>query len=179
MRHSPFFRLLTALFGVWFTFTLIQPNGMMGMTMSGSGMPMNMSMPEGAGDPVGSMTAREMVAAGLAHCEGMAADAMAQDERAESGPGTHASMSHGDSAHASHDVSTETSPSKQTWPECDQHDCCCSALSPMSLMPVAALAWLPDHVINQHTPDTGQWIESPDAQIRLPFANAPPANVIA
>jgi hypothetical protein len=177
MRHTPFFRLLSALFGVWFTFTLVQPNGMMGMTMSGSGMPMNMSMPGVVQVSATSMTAREMVAAGLAHCEQMAAEAMTQEVVTELP--AHASMAHGDTSHASHAGATETSPTKQTSPECDQHDCCCSALSPMSLMPVAALAWLPDDVINQHTPDTGEWIESPDAQIRLPFANAPPANVIA
>lgn len=177
MRHTPFFRLLSALFGVWFTFTLIQPNGMMGMTMSGSGMPMStMGSTDGVQVP-GAMTAREMVAAGLAHCEQMATDAMMQRANADANAESDATW-HGES-HVSHSGTTETSPTKQTSSECDQHDCCCSALSPMSLMPVASLAWLPEHVINQHTPETGEWIESPDAQTRLPFANAPPANVIA
>ena len=35
---------MATLFGVWFTFTLVQPNGMMGMAMNSTGVSMDMSV---------------------------------------------------------------------------------------------------------------------------------------
>ncbi|MEP6834203.1 MAG: hypothetical protein ABJB74_12455, partial [Gemmatimonas sp.] len=71
-------------------------------------------------------------------------------------------------------------PAKSNTPaECDQHDCCCSALSPISLMPVATFSWLPDHVVNEEPPQSGDQVVHADGQLLLPFANGPPRTVSA
>lgn len=138
MRRSRRFRLIAALFGVWFTFTLVQPNGMMGMTMSG--MDASVNMP-----PSMSMAGMDM--------SDMSADQMAMHSEA---------------------------PVKSKAPvECYQHDCCCSALSLISLMPVATFSWLPEHVVNQHPPRSGDNVVHADGQVLLPFANGPPRTVTA
>ena len=156
MRHSRLFRLMAALFGVWFTFTLVQPNGLSGMMMSGSGASMTMAM-SGTSANVSSMNTRvadtdlSMDMSPMATHDGSTRDAAAND-----GP-------------------TQSNKPAQ----CDQHDCCCSALSPVSLMPVATLSWLPEHVVKQAAPRTNDRVVHTDGQLRLPFANGPPRTVSA
>lgn len=62
---------------------------------------------------------------------------------------------------------------------CKQHDCCCSALTLLLLAPVASLAWLPPEIIETTVPDSGNGIARAEAQLRLPFANGPPAPLAA
>ncbi len=143
---------MAALFEVWFIVTLVQPNGMMGMTMSGSGASMDMS----------SMSPMQM-----------GDTDMAAGQMAAMHASMHASM-------ASPQVADQGAPAQsKTSPECDQHDCCCSALSPISHLPVATLAWLPEHIVNQETPESGNGVVHTDGQLLLPFANGPPRTVRA
>lgn len=142
------------MFGVWFTFTLSQPNGMSGMNMSGGSASMNMAM---------AMNMSDMSMTGM----NMAGMKMSEDN---------ATADHASAATTAEDGT----PVQPTAPqECDQHDCCCSAVSPTMLAPVASLAWLPDHIINQDTPQSGDCVVHTDGQLLLPFANGPPQTVSA
>lgn len=162
MRHTRFFRLMAALFGVWFTFTLVQPNGMMGMTMNGSDTSMDMAA-------MTSMSESSMSETNASMASGVSME-MSADQMA--------AMHH---VNATSEKSAEQSAPVQpsTPPECEQHDCCCSALSPISLMPEASLAWLPEHIVEQDTPRSGDCVVHTDGQLRLPFANGPPRTVTA
>lgn len=149
MRHSRLSRFLTAMFGIWFTFTLVQPNGMIGMSMSGDSASMNMAM---------SMNMESMNMSGM----------------------NMASMDVSNAEHVSSSKAEQGAPTQSSAPqECDQHDCCCSAVSPTLLTPEATLAWLPEHVINQDTPQSGDCVVHTDGQLLLPFANGPPQTVSA
>lgn len=154
MRRTFLSRLLTAMFGLWFTFTLVQPTGMIGMTMSGGS------------------------ASGMAMMDGMSMAGMEMSRMDMSGMDMSMEMA---AAHAEKVANAQqSSPAQSSAPqECDQHDCCCSAVPLTMLAPHATLAWLPEHVINQDTPQTGDCVAHTDGQVRLPFANGPPAAVMA
>jgi len=156
---------MAALFGVWFTYTLVQPHGLSGMMMSDSGASMNMMMTSASTTSGSLVNASQSMMSETDASMDISADQMAE-------------MHH--SATPPEQVSESSAPKQSTTPaECDQHDCCCSALSPISLMPVASLSWLPEHVVNQHTPRTGDCVGHTDGQLRLPFANGPPRTVTA
>ncbi|MEO7363830.1 MAG: hypothetical protein ABI120_26095 [Gemmatimonadaceae bacterium] len=146
---------------MWFTFTLVQPNGMSGMMMSNSGASMNMTMAASAAtEPLDTALRSMMSDTDLSM--NVSADQMA--------------MHH----HSAKPVAESGTKEQSTTPaECDQHDCCCSALAPISLMPVASLSWLPEHIVNQEIPRTGDGVVHTDGQLRLPFANGPPRTVSA
>ena len=162
MRHTRLFRFMTALFGVWFTVTLVQPNGMMGMTMSGSGASMDMSSAGGSSMPASSMPSMHMGDTDMTAAQ-MASMQMSM----------HTSP-------AAPQIADDSAPAQsKTSPECDQHDCCCSALSIVPLVPSATLAWLPEHIVNQETPQRDNDVVHTDGQLLLPFANGPPRTVTA
>lgn len=167
MRRPFFSRLLTAMFGLWFTFTLIQPTGMIGMTMSGGSASMmaGMSM---SGTPMNGTSTADI---SMMDMSGMEMSGMDMSPHDMSRSSTHAEKV----ANAG-----QGAPAQSNAPqECDQHDCCCSAVPLTMLAPNATLSWLPEHVINQDTPRTGDCVVHTDGQVRLPFANGPPAAVIA
>lgn len=161
MRHSRLSRFLTAMFGIWFTFTLVQPNGMIGMSMSGDSASMNMAM--------------------SASMAGMNMESMKMESMDMSGMSTNSTdASSAEHVAASSSKAEQGTPAQSSAPEeCDQHDCCCSAVSPTLLTPEATLAWLPEHVINQETPQSGDCVVHTDGQLLLPFANGPPQTVSA
>ena len=138
------------MFGIWFTFTLIQPTGMIGMTMAGDSA---------------SMTA-------LTYVQRRAdeRDAHVDHAHGASGPASQTVAPSERALQASHTLPERSSAP----PECDRHDCCCSAVPFATLSPAATLAWLPDHVIDQDPPRHGDFVAYTDGQHLLPFANGPP-----
>jgi hypothetical protein len=165
MRHSPAFRGFSALIGLLFVYNFAQPIGMSEMSMNGMRMTRGASMQMAAQADGGMMThtgaATTMSAAELAaHCADMLSAA---------GQGA---PSHDHSEHQS------SAPSNGQ-EECQMHECCASALVHVSLAPVTSLSWLPEHVISQETPASGDCVVETDGQLLLPFANGPPQTVIA
>ncbi|MEO7996021.1 MAG: hypothetical protein ABI852_01185 [Gemmatimonadaceae bacterium] len=153
------------MFGVWFTFTLALPNGMSGMNMSGGSASMNMAMPMSTSDM--DMAGMRMSSTRMSRTDTSTAT-MARMDKANTGDVAASSKAE------------QGAPVQPSGPQqCDQHDCCCSAVSPTMLAPVASLAWLPEHVINQDTPQSGDCVAHTDGQLLLPFANGPPQTVSA
>lgn len=149
------------MFGVWFTFTLALPNGMSGMNMGRGSASMNMAM------GMSEMAGMDMSGMNMSQMDMSKTDMSGADRAATS--------------HASASTNAEQgAPVQPAGPqECDQHDCCCAAVASTMLAPEVALAWLPAHVINQDTPESGDFVVHTDGQLLLPFANGPPQTVSA
>lgn len=164
-RPSRCSRLAATLLGVLFMFSLVQPGGMPGMTMSGSSAGMRTDGPDAGAAVVRTHVLDSAAAIGT------------------SGPDTvhpglrMAGMDHG--RMAASDADAGGAPTTPDTPDCTQHDCCCSAGSAAVIAPHAALSWLPEHVIEQDTPRRGNCVAHMDRQVRLPFANGPPRSIRA
>jgi len=128
---------------------------MHGMNAHGGAAVALMSSEKGA--PVADSDSSEL----SAHCREMAAIA-----REEAAAAPHHNPSHHSSSAPADDE-----------PECKQHECCAAAPVHASLTPEATLAWLPEHVISQDTPKSGDCVVDSEGQLLLPFANGPPTSV--